>query len=58
MSGGLIKPPATIWVVGHTIAGKHKNPKVAGFEVVPYVAAPTSRGAATGISLVKYFRML
>jgi hypothetical protein len=43
------------WVVGHTIAGKHKNLDVAGFEVVPYVAAPTSRGAATGISLVKYF---
>jgi len=43
------------WVVGHTIAGKHNNLEVAGFEVVPYVAAPTSRGAATGISLVKYF---
>ena len=43
------------WVVGHTIAGKHKKLEVAGFEVAPYVATPTSRGAATGISLVKYF---
>ena len=43
------------WVVGHTIAGKHKKLEVAGFEVAPYVATPTILGAATGISLVKYF---
>ena len=41
------------WVVGHTIAGKHKNLEVAGFEIVPYVG--TGNYAATGISLVKQF---
>ena len=41
------------WVVGHTIAGKHKNLDVAGFEIVPYVA--TGNDALTGISLVNYF---
>jgi len=41
------------WVVGHTIAGKHKNLDVAGFEIVPYVA--TGNDALTGISLVKNF---
>ncbi len=41
------------WVVGHTIAGKHKMLEVAGFEVVPYVG--TGDYAAMGISLVKQF---
>jgi hypothetical protein len=43
------------WVVGHTIAGKHKNLEIAGFELMPYAVAPTSRSAASGISLVKRF---
>lgn len=43
------------WVVGHTIAGKHKNLELAGFELMPYTVAPTSRSAASGISLVKRF---
>ena len=41
------------WVVGHTIAGKHKKLEVAGFELLPYMA--TGNDAATGISLVKQF---
>jgi hypothetical protein len=41
------------WVVGHTIAGKHKNLEVAGFELSPYMA--TGSDTATGICLVKQF---
>lgn len=41
------------WVVGHTIAGKHKNLELAGFELMPYVT--DFDGAASGICLVKQF---
>lgn len=41
------------WVVGHTVAGKHKQLEVAGFKVMPYVVS--SRGAITGVTLVKQF---
>ena len=39
------------WVVGHTVAGKHKQLEVAGFEVVPYF----SESGANGIALVRQF---
>jgi len=42
------------WVVGHTIAAKHKKLEVAGFEILPYYAA-TRDGPAIGVSLVKQF---
>lgn len=41
------------WVVGHTIAGKHKKLEVAGFELEPYTT--TGDYAATGVSLVRRF---
>jgi len=41
------------WVVGHTIAGKHKELEVAGFKVLPYMG--NANGTAMGISLVKQF---
>jgi membrane-associated phospholipid phosphatase len=41
------------WVVGHTVAGKHKQLEVAGFKVMPYVVSP--RGAITGVTLVRQF---
>jgi hypothetical protein len=41
------------WVVGHTIANKHKKLEVAGFKVLPYIS--TNDEAAMGISLVKQF---
>jgi hypothetical protein len=41
------------WVVGHTIAGKHKKLEVAGFELLPYMT--TGSDTATGICLVKRF---
>jgi hypothetical protein len=41
------------WVVGHTIAGKHKKLEVAGFELLPYM--PTANDPAAGICLVKQF---
>ncbi len=41
------------WVVGHTIAGKHKKLEFAGFEVLPYVAAGDT--AVMGIGLIKHF---
>ncbi len=41
------------WVVGHTIAGKHKKLEVAGFELIPCTAA--GRGQAMGINLVRRF---
>ena len=39
------------WVVGHTVAGKHKQLEVAGFEVTPYF----SESGANGIALVRQF---
>ena len=41
------------WVVGHTIAGKHKQLEIAGFKVVPYIG--NANGSAMGVSLVKRF---
>jgi membrane-associated phospholipid phosphatase len=41
------------WVVGHTIAGRHKKLEVAGFKVVPYVG--TTEEPAIGVGLLKQF---
>ena len=41
------------WVVGHSIAGKHKIPEAAGFEVLPYASA--NKDSVTGVMLVKRF---
>ncbi|MBN2181164.1 MAG: phosphatase PAP2 family protein [Sedimentisphaerales bacterium] len=41
------------WVVGHTVAGKHKKLEVAGFKVVPYI--PITEEPAIGIGLMKRF---
>jgi len=41
------------WVVGHTIAGKHKKLEIAGFEVLPYMAPGGE--PATGICFAKRF---
>jgi len=41
------------WVVGHTIAGKHKKLEFAGFEVLPYVAAGDT--TVMGIGFIKQF---
>ena len=41
------------WVVGHTIAGKHKELEIAGFKVLPYTAS--NNGAVIGVNLVKWF---
>jgi len=41
------------WVVGHTIAGKHKELEIAGFKVVPYTAS--NNGVVVGVNLVKWF---
>ncbi|MHC4555803.1 MAG: phosphatase PAP2 family protein [Planctomycetota bacterium] len=41
------------WIVGHTIAGKHKKLELAGFDVLPYMG--TSDEPVIGVSLVKKF---
>jgi len=41
------------WVVGHTVAGKHKELEVAGFKLLPYMGG--TDGQAVGISFVKQF---
>jgi hypothetical protein len=41
------------WVVGHTIAGNHKDLEIAGFKVLPYMASSDS--PAIGINLIKQF---
>jgi hypothetical protein len=41
------------WIVGHTVAGKHKELEVAGFKILPYI--PVDGIPATGISLLKQF---
>ncbi|MBW8041570.1 MAG: phosphatase PAP2 family protein [Planctomycetes bacterium] len=41
------------WVVGHTIAGKHKEIEIAGFKLLPYMGG--ADGSAAGISFVKQF---
>jgi membrane-associated phospholipid phosphatase len=41
------------WVVGHTVAGKHKELELAGFRLLPYMGG--ADGPAVGISFVKQF---
>ena len=41
------------WVVGHSIAGKHKQLEIAGFKVLPYMG--NADGPVMGVSLVKRF---
>ena len=41
------------WVVGHTVANKHKKLEVAGFSVIPYWAGEEK--AALGVGLVRTF---
>jgi len=41
------------WVVGHSVAGRHKDIEIAGFKVLPFTS--TSEGAVMGVNLVKRF---
>lgn len=41
------------WVVGHSIAAKHKDLEMAGFKVLPYTAS--NSGSVMGVTLVKRF---
>ena len=41
------------WVVGHTVAGKHKKLEIGGFQVVPLTEA--ANASAMGLRLVKRF---
>jgi len=41
------------WVVGHTVAGKHKELEVAGYKIVPFV--PVTEEPAIGIGFLKRF---
>ena len=41
------------WIVGHTIAGKHKKLEIAGFKVLPYTAS--NDGPVLGVNLMKRF---
>ncbi len=41
------------WIVGHTIAGRHKKLEIAGFEVLPYTAS--NDGPVLGVNLMKRF---
>lgn len=41
------------WVVGHSVARRHGNPEIAGFEVLPYTGSRET--PAVGISLSKRF---
>ena len=41
------------WIVGHTVARKHKGPEVAGFDVLPYFG--NYDAPALGISLARRF---
>lgn len=43
------------WVVGHSVAGKHKQLEVAGFDILPYTATTENGNTAMGISLLKQF---
>lgn len=42
------------WVVGHTIAGKHKQAQIAGFAVAPYIEE-RQNGTLFGVNLFKRF---
>lgn len=41
------------WVVGHAVAGKHKDLEVAGFDVVPYVGQ--TEESTIGVGLLRQF---
>jgi membrane-associated phospholipid phosphatase len=41
------------WVVGHSVARRHGNPEIAGFEVLPYTG--NHQAPAVGLSLSKRF---
>ncbi len=41
------------WVVGHTIAGQHRQLEIASFKVIPYVLS--DNGSTMGVSLIKHF---
>ena len=41
------------WVVGHTVAGRHKKFEVAGFDIVPYVG--NTEESKVGIGFLKQF---
>jgi hypothetical protein len=41
------------WVVGHTVAGRHKKLEIAGFDIVPYVGQ--TEESKTGIGFLKRF---
>jgi len=43
------------WVVGHTIAGKHKNLELAGFQVIPYMTQTKNDNTDMGITMLKQF---
>ncbi len=41
------------WIVGHTVAGRHKKLEVAGFDVVPYVGH--TEESTVGVGLLRQF---
>lgn len=41
------------WIVGHSIAGNHKLPQIAGFQIIPYTQS--NSGPTVGINLLKRF---
>jgi hypothetical protein len=41
------------WVVGHTVAGNHRGPEIAGFDVLPYYGSREE--PAVGIHLLRCF---
>jgi len=41
------------WVVGHSVAGRHKKLEIAGFQVLPHMG--NASGMGMGVSLVKRF---
>jgi len=41
------------WVVGHTVAGRHKKFEIAGFDVVPYVG--NTEESTVGVGFLKQF---
>lgn len=41
------------WVVGHTVAGRHKKLELAGFDIVPYVSQ--TEEPKTGVGFLKRF---
>ena len=41
------------WIVGHTVAGRHKKLEIAGFDVVPYVGS--TEESTVGVGFLKQF---